>query len=231
MTTARDLITRSLRLIQVFSQGEALPSADAADGLEALNDLLGSWSNEANLAFHEKDDSLTLTGATSYTVGSGGDLDTTRPLRITGAYVRQNGNDYALTIVGNRWWDRVTDKDATGRPEYLYYEAEFPLGVVNLWPVGDSSYTLFFSSWKQLPSFTNLSDTVSLPPGYERAIAYNLALELAPEYERDPRPAVVEIARQAKRNIKSTNLRPPAMVVDTEIRDANGQNYSIYSDT
>jgi len=43
MTTARDMITRSLRAIGVLHSTET-PSADEAlDGLSALNDMLNSW--------------------------------------------------------------------------------------------------------------------------------------------------------------------------------------------
>jgi hypothetical protein len=232
MTTANDLIARALRLLTVKAPGEAVPADQAADGLESLNDLLESWSNEPLLTFYEKDDVLPLTGATSYTIGPGGDLDTTRPLKIVHGFIRQGGDtDYPLSIVDGLHWTRITFKDTSGRPEMIYYEPEFPLGVLNVYPVGDTSYELHFASWKQLPTFSSGSDSVSLPPGYERAIAYNLAVELAPEYEREPSQAVVDRAERAKTNIKRTNTVPYRMAADDGILSSSGTRYSIYGDT
>jgi hypothetical protein len=122
-------------------------------------------------------------------------------------------------------------KDVLGTPEVVYYEAEFPLGVVNVYPKGDSTYELHLSSWKQLPTYTNLSNTVSLPPGYERAIRYNLAVELAPEYAREPSGAIVDRAERAKANIKRTNTYPPALATDPGILRAGDYDYNIDGDT
>lgn len=230
MTTARDLIEGALRLIRVKDAGESLPADEAADGLQALNDMLGSWNNEPALLYFERDNSLTLTGAQTYTVGPGGDLDTTRPLRITDAFVRNQGIDYPVNIVGDNWYADVAYKATSGRPEYLQYDADYPLGVIKLWPVGDSSYTLYVTSHKQLPTFDNLSDSVNLPPGYERAIRYNLAVEQAPEYGAPLSEAIVQRANEAKRNLKRINTRPPRVVADTALRYPRGRDYSIYSD-
>jgi hypothetical protein len=230
MTTARDLIEGALRLLTVKAAGETLPADQAADGLQVLNDMLGSWNNEPAMLYFEKDDSLTLTGQQTYTIGPGGDIDTTRPLRITDAFVRNQGIDYPVNVVGDNWYADVAYKATSGRPEYLQYDADYPLGTIKLWPVGDSSYTLYVTSHKQLPDFTNLSDTVNLPAGYERAIRYNLAIELAPEYGREPTNAIAQRANEAKRNIKRMNTRPPRMPADTALRVPRGRDYSIYSD-
>jgi hypothetical protein len=62
---------------------------------------------------------------------------------------------------------------------------------LHLNPVPSAADTLVLYTWQQLSRFAATSDTFDLPPGYARAIRYNLALELAPEYgfRFQPRPA------------------------------------------
>jgi hypothetical protein len=49
--TAADIIKAALRRINSFQSGEAISSLDAADCLEALNDLLDSWSTDQMFVF------------------------------------------------------------------------------------------------------------------------------------------------------------------------------------
>lgn len=230
MTTARDVIEGALRLIRVHDPGESVPAADATTGLDALNALLDSWNTEPLMLFVEKDDNIALNGSRTYTIGPGGDIDTRRPLRITDAYARENQIDYPVQIVGDSWYARIADKFTTGRPEYLQYDASYPLGTVKLWPVGTASYTLFLTSHKLLPTFDNLSDNLNLPPGYERAVRYNLAIELAPEYGAEVSRAVAQRADEAKTGIKRINSRPPSTQADYATLQRAGTDYSIYSD-
>jgi hypothetical protein len=96
---ARDILTRALRIAQVFAQGDDITGTDEeTDALSVLNSLLASWSAERLLVPHLETDSLTLTASDGeYTIGSGGDINTTRPLRIEHAFVRDSGNnDYPV---------------------------------------------------------------------------------------------------------------------------------------
>lgn len=46
MATARDTITRAMRLVNIVADGEAPDAAEAADGLVALNDMLHGWAKQ-----------------------------------------------------------------------------------------------------------------------------------------------------------------------------------------
>lgn len=52
MTTTREIITRSFKLLQYYAEGEN-PSAEAmSDGLAGLNSMMASWHNQGLLVFY-----------------------------------------------------------------------------------------------------------------------------------------------------------------------------------
>ncbi len=52
----------------------------------------------------------------------------------------------------------------------------------------------------------DLDEDFDFPPGYFKAIRYNLAVDLAPEFRRDVQPAVADIARQSKGELIALNV-------------------------
>ena len=77
-STARNIIGGALSQIGVLGRGRGLSAEDADDGLNALNDMLSSWSAEG-MAIPQvtKRDGLSLVaGQTRYTVSPTGDFAT-----------------------------------------------------------------------------------------------------------------------------------------------------------
>lgn len=204
--TARNLIRRSLQLIGVVGQGEEVSADDASDALTALNDMLSSWSAEGDSVFEEAKDMHTLTSAVSYTIGSGADIDTVRPVRIVAAFTRSGNIDYPIELKDQKFYASISQKSlGSSFPDYLYYDGGFPTGTIYLWPAPLSGTELHIYSQKLLTNIASLDTAINLPPGYDRAIRYNLACELAPEYGK-PIPAKVEqIAIDSKKIIENAN--------------------------
>lgn len=214
MATARDLIKGSLRLIGAIATGET-PSADEqADGLSALNDMLASWSNERLLVPTRTREELSVS-ASPVTIGDGATLDTERPLSVDAATVLIGAVEYPLEILSPERWQAISQKDLTSSiPTSLFIEGTFPNETLNLWPAPAGSVTLVLYSWKAMTSIATANTTLSFPDGYLRALRYNLAVELAPEYGRVVTQEVAMIAREAKANIKRMNKRPVTVVSD-----------------
>ena len=57
----------------------------------------------------------------------------------------------------------------------------------------------------QLAGFTSLADSVIVPPGYKRALEYNLSIELGPKYGKKATADLVQLAIMSKADIKRTN--------------------------
>ena len=56
-----------------------------------------------------------------------------------------------------------------------------------------------------------------LPPGYERALRYALAVELAPEFGKTPSPIVLSTAAESFGLIKSRNAQPQYLYFDATL--------------
>ena len=71
---------------------------------------------------------------------------------------------------------------------------------------------------------------LALPPGYERAIKFNLAEELAPEYGTELLPGAIKIANESKKNVIRINSQPVVAQIDPGIT-GTGDRYNIYGDS
>lgn len=238
MTTARDIVQDALEMLGVYAAGETMTDADAERGLTRLNNMMDSWSNESLSCYQILEQSGAMqVGVASYSIGTGGTFNMTRPLRISdapgSAYLQDtNGNNYPVKVVPRDYWNLIGSRIVTSNvPDTLFYDPQYPLGIINVFPVPTINWTLFWDSFLQLTDFANLSATLSLPPGYELAIKTNLALHLKPYFSvANIDPLVIEQARESKANIKRTNLRPETAKYDPEIVARAQGSYNIYSD-
>lgn len=238
-TTAGDFIQDAMEMLGVVNPGEPLADADAQRGLTVLNDMLDSWSNESLTTFCYLQSSFPLVVNKSiYTVGAGGDINITRPIRISdaagAAYMLDvNSNKYPIDVVDQLGFNlRTTSAVNSNIPDTLYYDNQFPLAKMNVWPIpNDGSYTCYFFSWTQLSDFASLTTVASLPPGYNLAIKTNLAVALKP-YFRDAEldPIIALRADKSLANIKRSNLRVQIAVYEPEIIARGQSTYNIRTD-
>lgn len=224
MTTALGIITSAMRKGGVLVKNET-PSADeAADGLEMLNDLLASISNDSTVIYSRTTENFSLSGGVSaYTIGSGATFNTSRPVRIVSAYVRTGNIDYPLDIISDEQYATITLKTVGGIPQFLNYTNAFPQATINLYPTPAAGYTLYIVTEKPLSSFA-LYDTVSLPPGWRRMLVYNLAVEMAPEYGQPVPADVAQIAKDSKAEIRAAIMAAKPM----QWKSGIGQEGNIY---
>jgi hypothetical protein len=207
MTTARKIIKKAMQKIGVLVKSEAPDDDEANDALDSLNALIDSWSNEpANVTTRVRE-TFPLTSSASYTIGIGADFNTERPMQIVDAYASLAFTDTPVAVVNQEEYDLITYKDAVGQPIALTYNSGFPTGTITLYPTPNASYTLTILSEKAITGFTTLDTELTLPQGWERALIYNLALELAPEYGQQPDQSIALIASQSLGAIKLAVVR------------------------
>ena len=213
MATAGDQINAALRLIGVLAEGEQPSAATLSDSIAAFNQMIDSWSTERLSVFCTVDNTVTWpSGQSTRTIGPSANFNVTPcPLRIDDAtYYVVGGISYPLTIVNESQYNSITLKASTSPLPLILYPEQVP-GLtatrisMKLWPVPTQDIEIHIISVSQLYQITASSDILYYPPGYLRAIKYNLAIELAPEFGVEPSRTVRAIARDSKRNIKRIN--------------------------
>lgn len=206
MTTVNNLIKRTLRKIGVHQTGEDVSPEDFTDCLEELNAMLDSWSNNSLISPTKTRISKVLTtGQASYTIGTGGDINTTRPSRIEHAFIRDSaGNDFSLNEIGLGQYNDIQLKTESGMPFDYYFENSTSLAKVYLFPVPDLAYTLYMDAWYQFTRYV-ANDSITLPLGYEDAMVYNLAVRVAPDFGKVLSPQILQLAETSLSRLKDVN--------------------------
>lgn len=197
--TVQDLVTKSLQLIGVVASGETPATSESNDAFDALNLIIANWNAQQLPLYSVSVQTVTMTGAASYALS-------TRVSRIKSAQVVSSiGTTQAPNLIDAAGWAGVTDKARTGVfAEVLYCDYAFPSATVWLSPKPTAG-TLEVFSYTPLTAFGSLGATITLPPGYERALRYALAIELAPEYGRPLGPEILVPAQEAKGAITGLN--------------------------
>lgn len=205
------------------------------DSFNLMNMMMAQWQRRRYLVYQLTEASKQATGATSYTVGTGGDFNIPRPSKLEFAYFRMQGSsplpvDYPLEIIRAREdYDRIGLKTLNAFPQYAFYDAGNPLGNLFIWPVPNNQYTIFITVMQQLQSFANLSDTITLPPEYKAALMWNLTLELYPMYGLPVNELVAKKAEASLRIIHEANAQIPRLQMPASLRKRGG-TYNIYGD-
>jgi len=225
MATAQELIKSSMRLLGLIEVGETPPNDELQDALSALNSMLDGFSVSRHLIYARTDEGFTLTSGTgSYSMGT----NTTRAVKIEHAFVRDSSNvDTTLEIINKDRYNNITDKTVQGRPCYLMYDPQYSLSEIHLYPVPDDSYTLYTDSWKVLTSVSALTTTIAFPPGYERMLKYNLALEIAAEFGVTVPPTIFKTAEESIKSLAAINM--PRINSDLGIPAGNSGEFNIQS--
>lgn len=213
-TTVTNILSRAARLIGAIGAGENLSAEDSASGFEVVKGLIDSVSNSKLLINRLTLDTISVTGGDGvYTIGSTGDVISTRPIKLDPAsYIDKSGISYPLTIISAQEYNNISDKASTSDiPRYIWMNGDFPNATLTLYPVPSAACTLKLWSWKQFASFSTVTETVSLPPGYVDMLVYNTACNWAPEFQVEPPRWVVQQASLTMKRIKRTNAVVPTM--------------------
>ncbi len=226
----RQLINSVLRKLGVYASGESATSAEVSDALAQINRMLHNWSAQKNGIYTSKLETFSLaSNKQEYTYGSGGDFDSARPIRIFSANLRDNNIDLWVNETTRENWMQIADKDTKGYPKQFLIEPEYPLAKVNFWPVPDNTYTIVFYADKPLAQYTNSANDLDLPPEYEEAIEWSLAMRLAAEYVGETPQTVAMMAERTFKDLKRLHASPVPQI-DTHIQEGGYRTYNIYED-
>ena len=214
MAAVLDLVTDALRDIGVLAAGEVATADEATGGLLALNRLMDQWAAERLAIYEQARTTFTISASTqAYAVGTSQTVNVARPIYIERlAYTDSSVSpvdEVTLNKLTDEGWAGISQKTQTGTcPTDFWYAPDYPYGSIKLWPIPTkSTLTGVMYHPKQVSEFAALATTVSLPPGYRRLIVKNLAVEMAPSYDRQVPAALAVQADDALRVVKRSNYR------------------------
>lgn len=237
MTTARDLITMALFDAGIFGTGQVPNQTDINLGLRRLNNMIAQWQRSRWLIWADRTVSVACDGSESYSIGPdvAADINTTRPDRIEAAFIRQNNPpapnqvDWPLTLVMSAEnYSSIRLKQLGSFPQYLFYDSQFPLGLLKPWPLPSNLYSLHVVLKQVLQEFTNLSDEFEMPAEYERAIRFNLQEEILAAYKLPPDETVSRLAKSTLQSIKQANTQLATLRVPVELQRSG--LYNVFTD-
>ena len=227
MANVMDLITRSMLELGVLASGEAATGAEAQDCFNYLNSMLMSWNTDrtniytVNIAQYPL-----ISGTQFYTIGPGGQFDAPRPQSIQNANIILNSvspvTRLPLSLINDDQFAAIKVLNVQSTiPQLLYNDGAYPMSTLSLWGIPAGGLTLELFTWQALSTFLTPFDVVTLPPGYEDAIVYNLAMRIAGMFGRQPMPTTSMFAAKTLAAIQSLNTpvllaTPDASVMGTD---------------
>lgn len=226
--TARDICQDAL-----FELRALAPDTDSTDErltqfvLSRLNQLVDQWNATRELVYCQIIQDFTFTPAKQdYTIGPSTNIPApdfavagNRPVSIEKANLVINNVSPTVTqnihIRSYQWWMGLTVQAiTTNYPTDLYYEPNWPLGILHFWPVPTLNYGLQMTYRVVLPSF-GVNTAFSMPPGYQKALTLTLAEDIAPALGATALssfPQTVKKAAEARNQIGVNNDYVPNLV-------------------
>ncbi|AUR93107.1 head completion adaptor [Vibrio phage 1.183.O._10N.286.48.B7] len=236
-TTVGDIIRSSMRKIGVLAAGEPLPASEGDDALQVFAQMVDAWTNETLLIPVVNVVTFQLTNDISeYTIGiypktntccpTGEELpenhiETARPEKILAAFIRdQYDTDYIQEVIDVKTFSRISRKTNASRPSRFYVREGWPLNTILFESVPYAEETLHLEVIQPLSEILPaacLTEVINLPPGYERALIYNLCLDLADEWGKQPSAAIATHAVEGKKWLKRNNYRDLVLGMDRAV--------------
>ena len=209
MTTWAELMSHVLVELNVLRLGERMDAPTKEWMLEKCQEMIDGWAADAFLIPGHERASVTLGGgegqvpaSQKIVIGpSSSDFGDEShwplepiPYRMILGRIHGFGNTQPVPMVK---YDLLQYNDArnssvtvVSTPSAFYYERKFDRGLLyfNLIPTAGVWVELTYQS--DLPGSSPIDDDgnnqINLPPGYKKAIRYNMALEMAPSYDIAP---------------------------------------------
>lgn len=237
MATVRDICEEALGDLMVVGTGEPMSAVDGARALTKLNNLLDQWTSESLMLYAQVRTTWTIVASTtSYAVGTGATVNVGRPQTVDwSSYVDTSQDpdlEIPLTPLTDQAYASIAIKGLESNlPTSFYYNLTYPTATWIPYPIPTSTTLLgVIYARTQVTEFASLNSTVALPAGWRRMMVANLAVELAPTFEREPSQTLTKIATESKATLKRSNIRLQDANLDPGALIGSGRRYRSYYD-
>jgi hypothetical protein len=210
--TCQDLCAAVLLTSGINGIGQTPLAEDINTTFQLLVEMIGTWQRERFMAWRLTEQIIPSTGAASYPM-----LD--RPPRLDSAFARlltgqQSGTiqtagpvDFPLYLIDSAAeYNEISLKQLSTFPAAVWYAPDFTTGSLWFWPIPPAKqFELHVFYRAGLPSYTALTDELTLPPEYIRAARYELALTLQMDYGLPARGDQAAMLMGIKAKIRAAN--------------------------
>lgn len=236
IVTAQGICTRAMRYLGVARIGQAIQGNVMNEVYDVLKTMVDDWKTDSlNILVNLFPEFPLVAGVQSYTIGPGGDFDTTRPVWLTEAsVVTYNNPSQPLelpidTLTVGQWQEVPVKTTQSALPTAVYYEDTFPLGRLYFYPVPNVGYLtakIYIPTPALNDPFVTLTTQVNVPPSYKAALEYNLAVEAQSLFGRPLDPVIATKAAEKLGNVRRANIKPVIVGVDQALlRQSDLFNY------
>ena len=209
MTTVAEIISLALRDVGVLGEGQTASADVIGDSLTTLGQMLGLWQADKLYVYAQKEVIATLTGAAYYSIGADATINAARPVKIDAAFWRSNGVDYQVDVFASfEDYARIGSKASGTQPCAICYVPSYPTGTLYVYPSGATG-ELHIITRTDLPTLSELTDTLVIPPEYHAAIRFSLGEYLSTTFQTPLRPDIPALASRARKIIKRNNVSIP----------------------
>jgi|SRR6056297_374215 len=186
MSTVREFIRQSYRLISAANPTQALHGDDLSLGITVLNQLLQSYASTGLLITVPKQVQLAVIAGQG-TISTGDatvtptpDLTVGRLSNLNDAWVESDDVDYPLMqILNSQFNSSFKYSPLTGLPRYVIVQPAIETTNLILYPAPSKAYTLNVRAKFQLSTLTSNDNMSIIPDYYKRYLLFALAKDIA----------------------------------------------------
>jgi len=183
------------------ASGQTVLSVSNTDNISA-NDYIGVVLDDGSIHWT----TVVSKGASTVTVADAISDDATagnrvysytyklaRPMHISDVRVRNDsGVDVSVRRISRKEYYNIPDKYTTGLPMVWYYDTQLSGGTLHLWPAPESANIRVKMSFQRtIEDFDSGVDNPDFPVEWSEALAYGLAVRLAPMFSAEEKLAVI----------------------------------------
>lgn len=216
--TALNIVTDAMRDLGLLNASDPASGDDADFVLTKLNRLVDNLNAEREAIYDASMVVYTLTPALApHTIGPTGTFVVTqRPVSLEGANLILTTSTPAVRVPINLrdegWWLDVRVRAlSTSIPTDVFYDAAWPNGALNFWPVPSTAYQV--ELWtRSVVAELALTTTFSMPPGYRDMITLTLEESLLGPFRVAGPPGLSQDAAKARGRVQANNVTVPTIV-------------------
>ena len=187
MTTVREFVERSYRIIDPSSPTVPLHGSDLSTGISILNVLLNSYAATGLLITIAKTETINLSvGQEDVVTGSPDflptpDITSGRLSNLENAWLELQGVNYPLIKISiNKFESAWKYAPLQGLPRFVIVYQDVKTTTMKLYPKPSQFYQFFCRGKFQLPLLNSNDDMSLVPDYYHLYLMFALAREIAP---------------------------------------------------